>query len=193
MAGSLPMRPVQVYVFHFTVLPGRFFFQNTSPGPKPKNVRCSFGKSRDIGSELGFLVAGLLRAFKMVIMCGAVSRPPRLPLQLGSERDYWCELDHAQRDTTSLVLYCPSGVASSQLSPLWALVSSRPAECVERPSASSESDVSIASRPLLSRDSGTLVCLYFMFLERLLLVAFGTIPLAQIGAESGVLGQRVAR
>lgn len=65
-------------------------FQNVSPESKLKNVRCSLGKSWDIRSELGFLVAGLLRAFKMVITRWAVSPLPRLPLQLGREGDYWC-------------------------------------------------------------------------------------------------------
>lgn len=105
-ARSLPTRPVQFYVFHFTLLPGRYFSKYV---PWAQTEKCSVF----IWEILGFLVAGLLRAFKMVVMRWAVFLRPRLPLQA-------CELDHAQSDTTSLVLYCPSGVASSQLSPLGA-------------------------------------------------------------------------
>lgn len=87
-ARSLPTRPVHFYVFHFTLLPGRYFSKYV---PWAQTEKCSVF----IWEILGFLVAGLLRAFKMVVMRWAVFLRPRLPLQV-------CELDHAQSSLLSL-------------------------------------------------------------------------------------------
>lgn len=101
------------------------FSTSLYPGSELKHVHWSdtFGESGDNGSELAFLTAGLLRAFKMVITCLAVSPLPMFPSQLGREGHYWCVtwvVPKVTRDIASTVLYCHSdfGVASSQLSPL---------------------------------------------------------------------------
>lgn len=127
-ARSLLTRPVQLHVFH--LLPGRYF-SKCVPGSKLKNVWCSFGKSWDIGSQPGSLIAGLLRAFKMVITCWAVSPLPRLPLQLGREGDYWCVSRVLLKVTSPTLFFTVTLAWLLHSCHLWVPVSSLSAACVE--------------------------------------------------------------